>query len=522
MKQIYFYQFVLIFTIATLGCGQKMQSSKSISGSELASSEATSLGELNWGPTQKTTDEDVEMVYNLKIPFGRVYKTISSTIEKITPLLQKQLSNEIQKYQIGEVPVGSIINNDWKQLIEIDVERTETVKSGYTVTVDGFTLPIWLSRSTRQGNYVENCLDYKKPMKMVSSKSFGKDISFQWSPQERSIKMEMCMNIPGATLTIPKRVIHARARKKTWYGHFSTSSDFEIMPGQVQWDYGRGCFAAEYMQTNENGAGILNFTATEKPYLKSVSYTGLNIKIKNWFLRLIDNILSVFNASIRKAVIKKVSSTVNTIADQDIESGRWFSKVYTDEVLNNLAKRVHEKIRNTVQRVGGFVENKNLRNLLLDNCRLMKYSKSPKWTAKHQVFCSEIAQSLKISIDPLYFDDKSQKEGCYNYLANVHAAKDSSGRDKWWADRCKFNVQFSIKMSQAAKDYLDELHDVIRNQIDELRIPKEWQTFLKEQNVDEYLLNLALEEAEKKGLQQLDVETYKEQLVSLIEQVKTK
>lgn len=517
MKKSFFTSIVILNFFTILGCGNSMRSANK-STSNMAYSQSTELGKLEWNAPVGTDSADVEISYDLKIPFGRVYKTVSKTVEQIAPLLKKQLGQEAQSYLLGEVPVGTILDGNWKQITVVDVERTETVNSGYTVTVDAFQLPLWLSRETRQGPYVERSLDTKRQTQMVSSRTFGDDISFRWTPLNRSVTMEMCMNIPGATLTAPERSIHARARKKTWYGQFSVSSDFKIQPGQIQWDYGRGCFAAQYLNTSEGG--VLNLTATEKPYIKSVNYTGLKIRIENWFLRLIDNILSIFNASIRKAVIKKVTNSVNTIADRDIESGQWFSKVYTDQVLNDLGKRVHDKIRNTVQRVGGFVSHENVRTLIKDNCRLMKFSKSSKWTEKHAQFCQDFSESIKIFIDPFAEDEVSRNEGCYDYLANIHGA--SRGSAKWWAKTCQFNVRFTVRMSQSAKDYLDEVHDLLMNQIDELRIPKDWQQTLSRYQVDENTLNQILEEIERRGIEELSSQDLEKNLPALIEQVRLK
>ncbi len=520
----YSIRFILLLFAVLLslaGCGTKMESDTGSGDGAALSSVTTELGQLNVASAASKGD-DYEVTFDLKIPFGRVYQPVSKAIKWITPLLKKQLATEGQNYYPTEVPVGTVINSEWKKILDIDVDSSETLQSGYTVTINQFVVPVWLARSSRQGNYVEQSLDVKKPVTKISSKSFGDDISFRWRPEGNSVNMEMCMNIPGSKITAPQVDVFARARKKTWYGHFSTSSNFEVKPGELQWDLGRGCFSANYFKPNGVAPGVLTFRATQAPYLQAVVYKGLSIRIGNWFLRLLDNILSIFNASIKKAVIKKVTNTVNTMADKDVESGKWFSKVYTEEVLNDLGEKVHARIRKTVNRVGGLVDMNHVRAMIDDNCRLMKLSKSPQWTEKHRQFCDEVVSTLKFSVSRDFSDESSRQAGCYNYFANIHEVKDAQGKKKWWAEQCRFKVRFSIKMSSNAKQYFHELQDILQNEIDELRIPQRWEAMLKKYDLDEHALNYLLQELEDRGISEVDLEQLEGQLPALIEQIKLK
>jgi hypothetical protein len=509
----------ILFLTLLAGCGGEMRSAQKAK--SLSSSESTSLGKLDWDDV-KINNDNVELVYDLQIPFGRVYKTVSKVMDLMTPRLCESMNSTGQNYRAGEVPCGRIIDNNWKELTVVNIERSESVNSGYNVTVDAFNVPVWLSRTTRQGNYVERDLDVRRDVQKTSSAQFAKDLSLKWTPSNNAVKMEMCMNIPGGTLTAPKFNVNARARKKTWYGHFSTSSGFEVTPGSATWEFGRGCFEVNYIHAQGMEDSQLVLKTTKAPYLSGVQYKGLNIRIKDWFWRLVDNIMSIFNASIRKSIIKKFSNSVNNMADRDVESGQWFSKVYSDEVLRKQGDKLHSRIRQVIQRTGGLMNGGNVKSLLRDNCRLIKFSKHPLWDQKHQAFCTSILQNLEISVDPLHRDEESQQAGCYDSFANIHATKTASGEDKWWSKKCKFSARFTIRMSQSAKDYLDEIHDLLLQQIDEARIPADWKNILDSFQIDEMALNLVLEEAEKKGLEALSAEDLRKQLPSLIEQVKQK
>ncbi len=494
--------------IALLGCGSDMRSSNQ--GAELAFSESTELGKLSW---DHTTDADgkVELSYDLKIPYGRVYSVLSNSLTYLLP----QLQTPGQAYNSYEVPVGRIVDNSWKEMYVYNVENYEGVQSGYTITVDAFQVPVWLSRQTRQGIYTEDNLDAKSVIQKTSSAKWGDDISLRWTPLNGSAKLEMCMNIPGGALTVPQRSIHARARKKTWYGQFSVSSDFTVNAGRIDWDFGRGCFMAYHMSLPD-GQDLLQISATQAPYLSNVKYAGLTVRIENWLLRLVDNIMGWFNASFRKSLIKKVTNSVNNIADQDIESGKWFSKMYSDQVLNSYGQKLQASLHKSTRRIGAFLNSEDLHKLIQDNCRLLKFTHSEVWTAKHQKFCDELAESIELSIDPMAADPDSQALGCYARFANVRS------QGQWWAKQCHFDVRFSIKVSVGVKDYLDEIHDILKAQIAKTRIPEEWKALLKEKKVDEYLLNLALEEAEKRGYKDMDINTLRAQLPTWIEAVKTR
>lgn len=519
MRNYTYWLLAVVFVVA--GCGTKMESKSGQSDEAALSSETTSLGQLDVASESVKADE-YEVTFALKVPFGRVYQPVSKAIKWVTPLLKKQLATEGQNYYPNEVPVGQIINSDWKKILDFEVEKSESVQSGYNVTINEFVVPVWLARHSRQGNYVEANLDLKRNVTKLSSKNFGDDISFRWRPEGSSVKMEMCLNIPGSKITAPKIDVFARARKKTWYGHFSTSSNFEVNPGELQWDLGRGCFAANYFKPEGSAQSLLTFRATQAPYLQAVVYKGLSIRIGNWFLRLIDNILSIFNASIKKAVIKKVTNTVNNMADKDIESGQWFSKVYTEEVLNDLGERVHARIRRTVNRVGGLVDMDHVRNMIDDNCRLMKLSKSPQFTEKHRQFCDEVVSTLRFTVSRDFSDESSRQAGCYDYFANIHEVKDAQGNKKWWAEKCRFKVRFAIKMSSNARQYFHELRDILKNEIDELRIPERWQAMLKKYDLDEYALNFLLKELEERGISEVELDLLEDQLPELIERIKLK
>lgn len=472
----------------------------------LSNSTETHLGKLSWNKPQEAKNDKVEINYEMSIPYGRVYSGLSKVAKLLSPKMICSVLDKAQNYTDIETPCGKIINDQWKEMTVIPVDAYEGVHSGYTVTMNAFDIPVWLSRQTQQGKYSEASLDIKGDIEKMSSKNFGDDISIRWNPMNNGAEFDMCLNVPGGTVTAPRRDIFVRAKKKTWYGHFSTSTDLETTWGQLSWKYGRTCFRVQYFNEKEGYTPDQTIQFLKTPYLFDIQYTGLNVRIGNWFLRLIDNIMNFFKSSIRKAMIKKINNSVNNLADQEVESGAWFTKVYTEVALKKNSEQLHTRIKNLLERSGGFITTERVQDMIRDNCRLLKYSKSPLWSERMQKFCIEISNTIEISMNPVARNTQEEQLGCYNYYANIHSVKKQSGQKVWWANQCNYSLRFTIRVSRNAADQLEDIHELIQNQIEELRIPNEWQELLDANELDEVALNLLLEEAEKRGYKELSLQ----------------
>src|SRR5690606_11945783 len=119
-------------------------------------------------------------------------------------------------------------------------------------------------------------------------------------------------------------------------------------PGQATFDFGRSCVRATY----DSETARLQLTSTKAPSLSNVTYSGLKIRIKDWFLRLADNIMGFFKASIKEAAIKRVTNKVNNLADKDVESGAWFAKIHGERMLNEQSEKISNLIHKNVSRIG--------------------------------------------------------------------------------------------------------------------------------------------------------------------------
>jgi hypothetical protein len=482
----------------------------------------TSEGELTW-TTQASATKDLQYSFDLKIPFGRVFK-IASKVTHLSAPLACQWTDGISSgapwdFNEGEIPCGEIIDKQWKRLITVDIDPYTGSSDGFQVSVSGAHIPILLSRTANQGMYDEPNLDTKTISSRPSSKDFAEDISVRYIPDDKSARLELCLNVPGVTITAPTQIVHAKASKSVLGVKLGYSSDLNVTPGSSSFDYARGCFAADFGWHDQSLDPSVAFSATQAPYLSHVAYTGLNIRIDDWFLRLMDRILSTFNVTLRKNLIAQLTKTANDYADKDIETGKWFAKFGGEQVLKSTGERMTQNLSHVLTRIGVPSTTSELRQILHDNCRIKKLSGSA-WNARFETLCSEVIDSVNVTLAPFKIDVKSKAAGCYESFARIHDTSDSSGQAKWWASQCKFATGFSITLPAKWNDFDIELKQIVGDTISPSRIPADWSIHLSDAGVDDFLLSLLLEELEKRGYTQLSPSDWTQEIPAILAELK--
>lgn len=478
-------------------------------------------GELSWSSI--SASEDIELSYQMKIPFGRVYKLASIATRVMSPFVCQWtpgVENESPlAYRTGEVPCGKFVDGNWKQIVNVPVEPYYDIVEGFQVYVSGANIPVLLSRSSRQGSYQESSLTTKSTVTQTSSASFGDDVSIRYVPQGTSARLEVCMNIPGATVTSSTQEVWAKAWKNVLGVKVSYDSTLTVNPGLASFDYARGCFAADLGWKGQSLSPAINFTTTQAPYLSNVSYAGLHLKINDWFLRLADNIMGFFKSSLRKSLTERIVRLANKMADQEIETGRWYTRVHGEEVLQKAGEKITQRINTIFTRVGVPSSTTAVRSLIADQCRLKKFAAPQEFTQRLETFCRDVINQIEIKIEPFAVDSASQQAGCYSHFARIH---DSFSKDKWWNKQCQFGSSFSIRIPALWKDYQAELKQMLSSHIAGVNLPQDWQQALSQNNVDSYLLSLLLEEAEKQGYTQIVSSDWASRLPALLEQIRNR
>lgn len=481
---------------------------------------STSLGSLAY-KIQSQDSNGVTYSYDLSIPYGRVFKTASSIARVMTPNacrwvkgIKKETS---QDYRDGEIPCGEIIGSNRKEIVRLNIPNYSDTHSGFKVAVDGFKLPVYMSRTARRGSYQESTLDQLGVQKLTSSAKFGDDISLRYVPGSDKARFDLCLNIPGIEVSAATTKIHAKASKKIIGIKLSYSSSFTVDPGQAVYDYGRGCFAANVNWTSAQTSPQIKLSATTKPYLQNVTYKGLHIKINDWFLRLVDKIVAFFRGSIRKEVTRTLVDKVNGLADRDVETGKWFSKTHAEDTLNQAGVRLTDRIHNAITRSGIPTSPDAVRRLLQDRCRVLKLSNSPKLTAKLQSLCRDHLGKIEIQVERFAVDAESKAAGCYSHYANIHKSK-----GKWWSEKCKFSTRFTARLPGSIQDLRQELADLLAEHLNVSAIPADWRKHLTSLDVDDYTLSLLLEELESRGYNQILPADWDRRIPAVLQDVRLK
>lgn len=486
---------------------------------------SSSQGDLEW-KTAGDQAQGLRYSYTLKIPYGRVYGTLSKLTHWMAPYACQWTdivqSSSASSYAKGEIPCGAVLDANWKQVLALKVDPMSGTSSGVNYSITGATVPVYMSRGTYTGNYTEASLDSKKSVQRASSRKFAEDISLRFTPNGKTSQLEMCANVPGTAVSARTTTIHATAWKRVLGIKISEGSDFTIHPGMASFEYGRACFAVNFGWADKALAPTVQLVSTQKPVLANVKYEGLTVRIGDWFLRLVDNIMDAFNVSFKRSLIEKAVRQVNDIADRDIETGAWFTKVNGEDVLKKTSQKLNQRFAKALSRAGIPASTTDLRAMIHDSCRLKKLSLSDDWTQRLETFCETMVDKTRIEIQPFAVDSDSKTAGCYDYFARIHDVKDSSGNKKWWADRCRFATSFAITLPPELTAYRKELETLIGDLVSDKRIPQEWKDAFEELEIDEYLMKLVLEELQKRGVNQIQGRDWKNNLTSLIQQIRGK
>lgn len=484
---------------------------------KLPSSKLKTLdGEVKWNPSENGLPSSLD--FEVKIPYGRVFGMSSKIVKGVLPfacqLVPGITNSSYSSYERGEIPCGGIVDNSWKQLLVVNVDPMSGKSDGFDYRTGGANFPVYLSRTQNSGDYTETDLDSKSSVSRRSSTKFGEDVSLRFNPSGQSAAIELCLNVPGATVRSTSQTVYAKASKKVIGIKLSYDSDFAVNPGQARFDYARGCFQIDLGYTGLISAPTVQLKTTKNPALSNASYAGLNIKIKDWFLRLIDNVMDFFKSSIRKKVQAQVVRSVNDMIDQDVETGRWFTKVHGEDLVREQGEKLTRQITKAVGRIGLPSSVADLKAQLKDRCRLKKLSVSPDWDQRLEEFCTRVIDGVEIEIEAFARDEDMAAKGCYSHMARLH---DSDG--KWWAQQCQFVSRFRVKLPAIDVDYLTELKLLVANLIAMDRIPEDWRAVLDDLNLDEATLAIVLEKLEERGYNQVnrgDLETIVAELLPQI------
>lgn len=463
---------------------------------------ATSDGSIGW--VTDNLEKSINLNIEMKVPFGRVYRSASKIIKWTSPLACQPIdgveTSSPDKYRDGEIPCGSVNGSNQKEIMQISVPGMNGKKEGFDYNVSGITLPILLDRNQKSGSYSEASLDSKSTVSRQSSTQFAEDLSIRFVPSGESSRWEICANVPGTVISSQKTKVSAGASRNFGLFKAKFSASFNVDLGQASFDYARSCLAADFKWGSHSLQPELATSVTVNPYLSGAHYSGLNIHINDWFLRLADDVMNFFHSSLRQSAQKKIVSKANNLLDADVKTGIWFTKIHGENIVESLGRRATELSSRLFTRIGVPATGDQLKQMVVDSCARLKISGGEKWTANIQRVCTDVIQRVNISVEPFSVDVSSKEKGCYQYFARIHDSKDSSGHEKWWSNECQFRSTAKIQIPIEFESYVNEIKLLLANRFVLDRLPDEVEKLFSKWNLDEYSLLLVFEALESRGL----------------------
>lgn len=494
--------FLSLFGYNACSPGFKVQSVSNISEvtsmNQLSQSDfslESSRGSLKWYSQPTLNNQDYKI--SMKVPYGKVFKGISKMIKSSAKyscaMVPDVLKDGSFSYNSEEIPCGAIVDQNWKLLMYYNIDAASGSTSGLNYSFTGFQLPLFLSRETYSGKYTESDLTKKSIIEKQSSKKYLDDISIRYTPAGNQSKIELCINLPGGRLASVSQRVYGKIWDKILGFKVSYASAFDIYPGEVQYDYVRGCFAADVGFVGFDPK--INIHTTQVPAVHQATYQGVHIQIKDTFLRIIDNILNIFKLSIRKIAQKSITDAGNKILDQDIESGVWFSKVHGEQVLQDLGTKISNSSSSYLRTIGVPASDSDFKQFLKDTCLIKKLSGDSIWNSRLQKFCDEVVDRIQIQVTPFTINPDENQAGCYQYFARVH---ESSG--SWWEQGCHFQSDLNIHLQLQDIDFVSEAKLLLAERWKEQFIPDVWKDKIEELGIDEMTFFIILKQAQSLGI----------------------
>lgn len=428
-----------------------------------------SLKESGFVDGRNTLFEDTYET-TIKIPYGIIYDAASAATRYAAPYACQWRGVEFEQnpgnaYARSEIPCGKIMSNGYKQVTLVDIPEQRSEGGSTMTSISPVQIPVWISRGQYSGTYKEVRLDSGTEENIQSSQIFGDDISIRFDPNGQSGKIHLCAAIPGVEVKSTPQTIKAKASYRLLGLKVSDSAKFDIDLGRATFNYVRGCFSTQV--TFEQGGIVpqFKFEVTQKPVVDGVVYQGLKIRATAWWIRMLDDVLRFFRASLIDKVTKQANREVNQFIESELQTGEWFSRVHGEDVLNDLSKQLNQSLVRTFRSSGVPLSTEEMRLYLIKQCDLLPLVEDLPLSTKE--VCKRAVNSVVIGFIPFHRDEVLAQKGCYDGYANIHQTRNAQGKYKEWAKDCQFAIrlqaQVKVQITDEEKEALERLWASFQN-----------------------------------------------------------
>ncbi len=405
----------------------------------------------NFSPTFATYITGPKQYYTLdvEIPYTRVLKPLSDLVRKYAPQVCK-IANFAYAgdgvYHNEELPCGHP-NSDgiWKHIFDVNIQGLNGWSGDVYYDLYGFNVSLMIGRTNQQGLYTEDSLDNKGNQVFTSSKTLGEDVSFRFRPHGNYADFDVCMNIPGLTITTPPIYIPGNAYKKILGVSITLDANMELKPGIVSYQYIRQCFSVAAGFNENSGMPIYQLTQVTNPDVVGAALNYTQMHFQSWFTNLVSGLLNLIGTNINQEIANYLQTAVKSASEDDVRNGQFLldaarstlGEEWTGKVSDAMAGRVNnellpgngvnfkEALRSQCDRISSLLSEYDENRLDPDKCRAF-------------------LDMVDIYMVPFKYSEELDQKGCYSHYANIHKANTGSENDYWWKTECKFNVKIMV------------------------------------------------------------------------------
>lgn len=430
----------------------------------------------NFSPVFSTYVTGPKQYYTLdvEVPYARVLKPLSQLVRKYAPQVCKLANFSYAGdgvYHNEELPCGHP-NYDgiWKHIMDVNVPGLNGWSGDVYYDLFGFNVSLMIGRTNQQGLYNEDSLDSNGSQNFTSSKTLGEDVSFRFRPHGNYADFDICMNIPGTTITTPPIYIPGNAYKKILGISITLDANMELKPGIISYQYIRQCFSASAGFNANTGMPIYQLTKVTNPDVvgAQLNYTQLNFQ--NWFTNAVSGLLNLIGTNINQEIANYLQQEVKSASEDDVRNGQFLLNAARSTLGDEWTGKVSQAMTGQVNSELLPGDGVNFKETLRSQCdRLSSLLSEYDTNRLDPEKCRAFLDMTDIFIVPFKYSQELDEKGCYSHYANIHKANTGSDDDYWWKTQCKFNVKIMVGISreddQNIKNMVVSLVSTLRNEI---------------------------------------------------------
>ncbi|MCB0407421.1 MAG: hypothetical protein KDD34_04395 [Bdellovibrionales bacterium] len=366
---------------------------------------------------------------------------------KVWPGCDSGLSKN--SYNCGELPLGKVVNQQNKLLINIPFDNISGSTDGVSYTVQGTQIPIYLSRTQRSDSSSIIHLDTSSETTVSIPSSFLDSTYFRFSPKEGSLEIEMCFFSPGLQIHSKKTQIKVSAKKKVLFVTLKGDADIDIDPGSMKFDSAKVCTKFNSW-VDSQGKTQLKVQSIQVPEFKNLVYQGLKVSVQvqpKGILKIISNILKVVGIRLENKIEQKVVETIQekakTFSDNiikgKIQSGEWFQNYMNQAGFN---EKLTQPITNNIQDyflLYGPGSTHQIKAWFQAACNRVAVNNGGLLKDRFEELC---AQNIEVRAYLFLKDPDSVSKSCYQAFFQSNDTAHLSS--KWWSADCKIQNKIEV------------------------------------------------------------------------------